>query len=246
MLRPCSAITGRSGPECPGGSAIAHSVSLPPRAAEVNDPVRYVGDALADAGDGWSGGGAPVAVARPSCHIGSSAHAPAIPAPSRKTVRRVNSAISVSAEGQPTGERALAGVAEHLPGIAAALGRPCATPHSAGLAPQHDRRRAAAVEQHGVVGTQSAEQILDLVGRVAAALEDVQLIVWSVVSDRGPRRARSAVVELAGVTGGEQADARDRHETRVLVEQLLDHRRRRVVVAGALRHHDIRLRRRPE
>ena len=48
MSRPCSAITGRSGPNCPGGMAIAHSVSTPPRAAETNEPVRYVGDALAD------------------------------------------------------------------------------------------------------------------------------------------------------------------------------------------------------
>ena len=93
MSRPCNAITGRNGPDCPGGKAIAHCVSTPPRAAETNEPVRYVGDDLADDGDGWSGGGAPAAVASPNCQTGSSAHAPAIPAPSRKTVRRVSCGI---------------------------------------------------------------------------------------------------------------------------------------------------------
>ena len=93
MSRPCSAITGRNGPDCPAAARSPIRVSTPPRAAETNEPVRYVGNALADDGDGWSGGGAPAAVASPNCHIGSSAHAPAIPAPSRKTVRRVNSGI---------------------------------------------------------------------------------------------------------------------------------------------------------
>ena len=52
MLRPCNAITGRNGPDCPGGIAIAHCVSTPPRAAETNEPLRYVGDDLAEDGDG--------------------------------------------------------------------------------------------------------------------------------------------------------------------------------------------------
>src|ERR1700754_3033410 len=139
MSRPCSAITGRNVPYCPGGRAITHSVSMPPRAAETNEPLTDVGSAFANEGDGWSDGGAPAAVASPNRQTGSSAHTPAIPAPSRRTERRVNSAICVSAEGQPAGQRALARIAEHLLGIATSLGNPCTTPHSAGVAAQHDR-----------------------------------------------------------------------------------------------------------
>ena len=58
ISRPCNAITVRSG--CayrPGGSATAHRVSTPPRAAETNDPVTYVEPGFADDGEGWSAGG---------------------------------------------------------------------------------------------------------------------------------------------------------------------------------------------
>src|SRR6187200_2913474 len=202
MSRPCSAITVCSG--CayrPGGSATAHLVSTPPRAAETNEPVTCVDSVFVDDGVGCSPGGAPFAVARPNCHKGSSAHAPASPAPSRSAVRRVSRSIRWSAECQPAGQRAFARIAEYLLGITATLGNPCATPHSTGVATQHNRRRAAAVEQHGVVGTQASEQILDLVGCVAAALEHVELVARAAVPDRGSRRARSAVVELAGVVG---------------------------------------------
>src|ERR1700750_920556 len=54
--KPCSAMTGRSAPVCPGGRAIAQLVLIPPRAAETNDPVTIVGAAVA-AGAGSSGAG---------------------------------------------------------------------------------------------------------------------------------------------------------------------------------------------
>ncbi len=40
---PCNAMIGRSGLVCPGGRAIAKLVATPPRAAETNEPVTYVG-----------------------------------------------------------------------------------------------------------------------------------------------------------------------------------------------------------
>ena len=51
---PCRAITGRSVPVWPGGRAIAQLVSTPPRAADTNEPVTYVGAAV---GAGSSGAG---------------------------------------------------------------------------------------------------------------------------------------------------------------------------------------------
>ena len=48
-------MTGRSEPVWPGGRAIAQLVSTPPRAADTNEPLRYVGAAVG-AGSNGAGG----------------------------------------------------------------------------------------------------------------------------------------------------------------------------------------------
>ena len=83
----------------------------------------------------------------------------------------------ISVEGEPAGQCPLAGVAQHLTGVTVPVWYARARPHAAGVAPQHDGRRSATVEQDRGVAAQPAEEILDLVGRVAAALDRVPLSI---------------------------------------------------------------------
>src|SRR6185312_5173978 len=132
--------------------------------------------------------------------------------------RQLNATAEPSIECQPTGQRALAGVAQHLTGVAVSIRYTRAGPHAAGVAPQHDRRRAATVEQDRGVAAEAAEQILQLVRRVAAALEDVHLVLALGVGERRAGCAGAAVVELSGVARCQQPDTAHRDETSALVE----------------------------
>lgn len=58
-----------------------------------------------------------------------------------------------------------------------------------------------AVEQNRGVTTQAAEQVLDVVRGVVAALEDVHLVLLLRIGKRRSRGAGTAVVELAGIAG---------------------------------------------
>src|SRR6201993_207813 len=142
-------------------------------------------------------------------------------------------------EGKPAGQGPLMRVAEHLPGVARSPRRPGPGPHAAGITAQHDRRRSTAVEQDRGVAAQSAEKVLDVVRRIAPALEDVHLVLLLRVGEGRTRGAWTAVVELSGVAGGQQPDPRHRNEPLVLVQQVLHHRSCDVIVLSALGPHHI-------
>src|SRR6187549_3407683 len=67
-------MTGRNVPVCPGGRAMAQLVSIPPRAAEVNEPLRYVGAAVGAGSNG--AGGASGASGAPALVIATGGPAP--------------------------------------------------------------------------------------------------------------------------------------------------------------------------
>src|SRR5689334_18071671 len=110
-------MTGRSGPVCPGGRAIAQCVWTPPRAADTNDPSTYVGCTAAGGGSNGGGGasgapalvidtGGPATDSLGARSVVPNAYAPAAPAaaptPRRRIARRLSSgmrAIMPSAVG---------------------------------------------------------------------------------------------------------------------------------------------------
>ena len=83
-----------------------------------------------------------------------------------------------------------------------------ARPHAAGVAPQHDRRRAAAVEQHRAC--RCPDRGTDPGSGPACSCRPGRRTArpWSLAyAIAVRRRARAAVVELAGVAGRQQPDA---------------------------------------
>ena len=136
------------------------------------------------------------------------------------------------AERQPGRQGAFVRVAQHLHGVAGPLGHTRARPHAAGVAAQDDRRRPTSVEQDRGVAAQAPKKVLDLVGCVVAALEDLHLVFVPGVGQRRAGRARARIVQLPGVAGGQQLQTADGCESASLVQQALDDGGGGVVVVG--------------